>query len=312
MPTYEGFMAPALRYLSDGVTRNRGEIFGAVALAVELTPAQMDETVASGQAKYKNRIAWALSRLRSAGALRRPHRGLYEITDLGLDLAKKYPLALTEADLIAFVGHENVTGTWAKGKKSEASEAQGSPLLADSATPAVSAVDPMEQIDDALEVMNQTVAGELLSRLHGNSPVFFEQAVLDLLTAMGYGGIGGKATRTQLSHDGGIDGVIDQDVLGLSRVHVQAKRYAPANSVQRPEIQAFVGAMQGSQANQGVFITTGRFSSGALEYAAHLQNRVVLLDGVQLASLMIRYGVGVQTRKTVQIVEVDEDFFEDA
>ena len=128
--------------------------------------------------------------------------------------------------------------------------------------------------------------------------------------AMGYGGAEGKATRTRLSSDGGIDGIVDQDALGLSRIYVQAKRYALDSSVGRPEIQAFVGALHGNQANQGVFITSGRFSAGAREYAANLPTRVILIDGERLAALMIRYGVGVQVKRTVQIVEVDEDFFE--
>lgn len=127
---------------------------------------------------------------------------------------------------------------------------------------------------------------------------------------MGYGGTEGRATRTQLVGDGGIDGVVDQDALGLSRIYVQAKRYALDSSVGRPEIQGFVGALHGNQAGQGVFITTGRFSTGARAYAESVPTRVVLIDGERLAALMIRYGVGVQVRRTVQIVEVDEDFFE--
>nr|WP_277345807.1 restriction endonuclease [Nocardioides sp. JQ2195] len=146
--------------------------------------------------------------------------------------------------------------------------------------------------------------------MHEQEPAFFEQAVLDLLIAMGYGGAEGRAARTQLSDDGGIDGVVDQDALGLSRIYVQANRYAPDSSVRRPEIQAFVGALQENQANQGVFITSGRFSSGARDYSTNLSTRVVLIDDTRLAALMIRYGVGVQVKRTVQIVEVDEDFFE--
>ena len=149
-----------------------------------------------------------------------------------------------------------------------------------------------------------------MKRLHDRDPAFFEQAVLDLLIAMGYGGAEGKATRTQLSSDGGIDGVVDQDALGLSRIYVQAKRYALDASVSRPEIQAFVGALHGNQANQGVFLTTARFSSGARQYAESIGTRVILIDGQRLASLMIRYGVGVQVKRTVHIVEIDEDFFE--
>ena len=150
----------------------------------------------------------------------------------------------------------------------------------------------------------------ILDELHAREPAFFEQAVLDLLMAMGYGGAEGTATRTQLSNDGGIDGVIDQDALGLSRVYVQAKRYALDASIGRPEIQAFVGALHGNAANQGVYITTAGFSSGAKDYAKGIATRVVLVDGQRLAALMIRYGVGVQVKRTVEIVEVDEDFFE--
>lgn len=127
---------------------------------------------------------------------------------------------------------------------------------------------------------------------------------------MGYGGAEGTATRTQLSNDGGIDGIIDQDALGLSRIYVQAKRYGPDNVVGRESIQAFVGALAGNQANQGVFITTSRFARTAIDFANSVATRVILLDGERLTRLMIRYGVGVQVKRTVQIVEVDEDFFE--
>lgn len=133
--------------------------------------------------------------------------------------------------------------------------------------------------------------------------------MVDLLVAMGYGGADRQATVTQQSNDGGIDGIIDQDTLGLNRVYVQAKRYSPEGSVGRPELQAFVGALSG-KADGGVFITTGRFSAAAREYAAVVPTRLILIDGERLTSLMIRFGVGVQTRQTVQIVEVDEDFFE--
>ncbi|MDQ3158419.1 MAG: restriction endonuclease, partial [Actinomycetota bacterium] len=140
-------------------------------------------------------------------------------------------------------------------------------------------------------------------------PAFFEQAVLNLLMAMGYGGVEGKATLTQLSNDGGIDGIIDQDALGLNRVYVQAKRYATNSSVSRPEIQGFVGALHGRQTDQGVFITTARFSRGAYEYAESVASRLILIDGDRLTSLMIRHGVGVQIKQTHHIVQIDEDFF---
>lgn len=151
--------------------------------------------------------------------------------------------------------------------------------------------------------------GDIL-RLCDKEPAFFEQAVVDLVVAMGYGGADANAARTQLTNDAGIDGIIDQDPLGLNRVYIQAKRYAPDNPVARPDVQSFVGALHGQQANQGVFITTSKFTEGARQYADGVSTRVVLIDGQRLANLMIRYRVGVQVRRTLDIVEVDEDFFE--
>ena len=154
------------------------------------------------------------------------------------------------------------------------------------------------------------MAKELLERLRGKEPAFFERAVVELLVKMGYGGTGGVAAATQLVNDGGIDGIIDQDVLGLNKVYIQAKRYAAGNTVGRPELQGFVGALIG-RADRGVFITTSTFSSGAIEYAErNTTMRLILIDGARLTDLMIRYGVGVQTKDTFHVVEIDEDFFE--
>ena len=165
---------------------------------------------------------------------------------------------------------------------------------------------PAEQAESAIQRINTDVADDLLARLHAQSPTFFERVVVELLVAMGYGGAGGRATVTQVSGDGGIDGVIDQDALGLNRVYVQAKRYAPDTSVSRPDVQGFVGALE-REGRRGVFITTGRFSAGAVDYA-HRALPHHLIDGRRLSALMIRYGVGVQVKQTLHIVEVDEDF----
>ncbi|WOP17465.1 restriction endonuclease [Raineyella sp. LH-20] len=191
---------------------------------------------------------------------------------------------------------------------SEAFPGTTSPI--ESADEEDSVLDPEEQIASGLARITADVANQLLTRILAQDPVFFEQAVLDLLMAMGYGGAEGTATRTQLSNDGGIDGIIDQDALGLSRIYVQAKRYGADNPVGREAIQAFVGALAGNQANQGVFITTSRFARTAITYAESVATRVILIDGERLARLMIRYGVGVQVKQRIEIVEIDEDFFE--
>ena len=165
-----------------------------------------------------------------------------------------------------------------------------------------------KQVEQGVARIHEEVASELLSRLVEQDPAFFEIAVVKLLLAMGYGGVGGRGVTTDLMNDGGIDGVIDQDVLGLSKVYVQAKRYSPTNSVQRPEVQGFVGALSG-KADGGVFITTSRFSPGAVEWVRTVPARIILIDGRRLAELMIEYGVGVQVERSYRVVEIDEDFF---
>lgn len=304
MPTWDEFMAPVLRELESGEIVKRRDLEERVVTAERLTDEDLAETLSSGQLRYRNRIGWATSYLGRAGAISRPARGQYAITDVGRQLLADHPNGITEKALRAFAGDPNASHTW---KALQQMAARETAITSDPEP--VTGLDPEEQIADGIGRINATVADELLTRLHDNSPTFFEQTVINLLVAMGYGGAGGKATVTRASNDGGIDGIIDQDALGLSRVYVQAKRYASDNSVGRPELQAFVGALSG-KADGGVFITTGRFSKGAIEYAAVVPTRIILIDGARLAGLMIRYGVGVQVKQILQIVEVDEDFFE--
>lgn len=294
-------MAPSLRFLSDGAVHRGRQIGENAAHQLGVTAEQRLELIPSGRARYLDRASWALSYLNRAGAVERPVRGQYRITEAGRRLLSDHPDGIEEKDLRAMPGYVSplVRTTVADTPQVDQPDAPSTD----------SSLAPTEQIEEGIGRLHATVAVDLLDRLHAQEPAFFEQAVLDLLMAMGYGGADGAATRTQLSNDGGIDGVIDQDALGLSRVHVQAKRYAPTSSVARPEIQAFVGALAGTQANQGVFITTGRFTQGARDYAASVPTRIVLIDGARLTSLMIKYGVGVQVKRTLHIVEVDEDFF---
>ncbi|CAG4900052.1 restriction endonuclease [Acidithrix sp. C25] len=295
MPTWDRYMVPVLESLSDGNVRGRRELYDLVANAISLTDEQRAETLNSGQLKFENRIGWAITYLVKAKAISRPSRGHHSITDQGRELLHDHPVRLVESDLRAIEGYKD---SWKKQLTDPVMNSDRQEL------------DPYELVEEGITRINEEVASDLLDRLHSQDPAFFEQAVVDLVVAMGYGGADTRATRTQLSNDGGIDGIIDQDVLGLSRVYIQAKRYALTSSVQRPDIQSFVGALQGQQANQGVFITTGRFSSGAVDYAKSVPTRVVLIDGSRLAELMIRYRVGVQVKQTLQIVDVDEDFFE--
>ncbi|MBD2760538.1 restriction endonuclease [Yimella sp. cx-573] len=304
VPTWERYMAPSLRVLSDGQVHRTREIVDAAANLLELADEHRTILIPSGQHQYVNRGNWALSYLARARAVERPSRGRYIITAVGKKLLEEHPDGITEKDLRMLADGDDDQHTFVAFSRPDRTEVP--PLVSESA----SALDPEEQIAAGVERIHADVADQLLKRIREQEPVFFEQAVLDLLMAMGYGGAEGTATRTQLSNDGGIDGIIDQDALGLSRIYVQAKRYSQDNGVGREAIQAFVGALAGHQANQGVFITTSKFSRNAIDYASSVSTRVILIDGERLARLMIRYKVGVQVTRTVHIVAVDEDFFE--
>lgn len=298
-PTWDGFNVPVLQVLSDGRIRSLRQLRGDVADLVGLTAEQRAETLPSGQLRADNRIGWAASYLNRVDALDRPSRGQYVITDFGRQLLASHPAGITENDLKR---HAKEGDEWWLAKPS--SDGQEPEPLDTSASP----LDPTEQVEQGVARIHEEVASELLSRLVEQDPAFFESAVVKLLLAMGYGGVGGRGVTTDLINDGGIDGVIDQDVLGLGKVYVQAKRYSPSNSVQRPEVQGFVGALSG-KADGGVFITTSRFSPGAAEWVRTVPARIILIDGRRLAELMIEYGVGVQVERSYRVVEIDEDFF---
>jgi restriction system protein len=176
-----------------------------------------------------------------------------------------------------------------------------------------SAATPEEQIDAAEAVLQSALSGDLLQRILDNSPSFFEHVIVDLLVAMGYGGTHENAAlKLGKSGDNGVDGVIDEDRLGLDRIYIQAKRYAQQNSVQRPEVQGFVGSLVGFGASKGVFVTTSTFSLGARQYAEQIPQRIILIDGARLTDLMIEHDVGVRVSRRVAIKRLDEDFFTQA
>ena len=302
-PTWDQYMIPSLHVLVDGQVRRSREIVARAADLLQLSETDRAVLIPSGQEQWKNRGNWALSYLARAGAVERPSRGRYVITEVGRELLEAHPGGMTEKDLRSVPGYDSPR--LAQKAAADAAPATPAPVVEERTE-----LDPDEQIENGIARIHADVADQLLTRIQAQDPEFFEKAVLDLLMAMGYGGAEGSATRTQLSRDGGIDGIIDQDALGLSRIYVQAKRYASDNTVGRPAIQEFVGALAGNAASQGVFLTTSRFSVDAQRYADQVQARIVLVDGAKLSRLMIRYGVGVQVRRTVQIVDVDEDFFE--
>ncbi|MBY3553711.1 restriction endonuclease [Modestobacter lapidis] len=294
MPTWEEFLVPVLQVLSEGQQRGRREMFHLAAVQAGLTDEQLSEVLASGQTKASNRIGWALSALARSHAIDRPTRGQYLINERGRALLADHPEGLTQRLLFP------------QGRPSGKTTVPADAVVDGADTE----LDPVEQIDEGVTRFNADVAVQLIDRIRAQDPAFLEQAVLDLLVAMGYGGAEKQARRVGGSGDGGIDGIIDQDALGLDRVYVQAKRYAADRPIGSETLQAFVGAIHGRHASRGIFITTSRFTQQAIDYVLSIQTRVILIDGDRLARLMIQYGVGVQTRHTYRLVEVDEDFFE--
>lgn len=302
VPDYESLMRPVLASLADGEQRSAAALRDEVAAALNLTDEDRAERIPSGSRVFDNRVHWAVTYLVKAGCLARPRRGIVEITDRGRHVLRDNPDAIDGGVLGQFP--EFVEFKNRAGRRSRQTTAAQEP-----ATPSA-VTTPKERLSEAVEEANGAVADELLGRIRDREPAFLEDLVLELLTAMGYGGREGAAEHLGRSGDEGLDGVIRQDALGLDRVYVQAKRYAADRPIGRPEIQAFVGALHGAQADRGVFITTSRFTDDAQSYAERVNARLVLIDGETLGDLMVRYNVGVQDEETFVLKEIDEDYFE--
>jgi len=251
-----------------------------------------------------NRIHWAKFYMSKAGLIESPRRGVFGATALGKELLNTGLQAINVETLKSYPAFVEFYGNASSGEQSDHVAAAFAATNSD--------VTPEEQIDAAHAILSAALKAELLQRILDQSPSFFERLIVDLLVAMGYGGSHEDAAR-QLgkSGDGGIDGVIDEDRLGLDRIYVQAKRYSPGSVVGRPEVQSFVGSLVGLGASRGVFVTTSTFSKQAADYVKGLQQRVILIDGARLADLMLEFGVGVRTSRVLEVKRIDEDFFSD-
>lgn len=300
IPTWHRFMRPLLEVLSDGAIWTKYPLEDEVVRQVGITETQRAEVLPSGQHRVLNRIGWAMSYLVRAKAIAKPSRAVFQITDTGRRLLAEHPGPITVAALRQIPAFNEYVP----------SKGRNSPHAPSPTVDEEESDDPTELIEAGIQSFESDAAAELIRRLQEQHPDFFEQVVVDLLNAMGYGGAEQRGQRIGRSGDGGVDGVIDQDALGLSQIYVQAKRYAADNAVQRPELQGFIGALAGRGARQGVFVTTSRFSQGARDYVDSIPQRIVLIDGPRLAELMIQYRVGVQVKKTYDVVEVDEDYFD--
>ena len=300
IPDYQSLMLPLLKVAADGKVHTKRDATQELSQRFELTEEECKELLPSGnQAVFDNRFGWARTYLKKAVLIQYPQRGHFQITDRGKSVLAKNPPVINVAFLRQFPEFLEFHGQ----------KTIGDPEPPES--PESLSETPEELVASGYLKLRKQLEFELLSRVKAAPPEFFERLVVRLLIAMGYGGSlvdAGKAIGK--SGDGGVDGVIKEDKLGLDLIYLQAKRWDSA-SVGRPEIQKFVGALHGKRARKGIFLTTSTFTKDAHEYAEGLETKVILIDGVQLAELMFEYGVGVQTESTSVVKRMDSDFFED-
>ena len=307
VPGFQEFMLPTLRVLAEGETRPWREVAELVAEALGLSEDNRLEALPNGKLIYENRQAWALTHLGQAGLISRPVRGSAAITATGLAALSEQPERIDMGYLYRYPTYLEFRSRRRSRPDAEDST-ETTPETADH--PDETEQTPEDLMAAAERENRAGVEAELLDRLWALDPSAFERLVLKVLTAMGYGGRSGAVEHTGKIGDGGIDGIIRQDPLGLDRVYLQAKRYAEGHSVGRPAIQAFVGALHGQQADRGVFITTSTYSREAEEYTRFLRERIVLIDGRELARLMVLNNVGVDDQQTYVLKRLDEDYFE--
>jgi len=300
IPEYQKFFLPLLRIAGDGKNHSYAEMYNSVAAEFKLTEEDRAELLPSGTArKFENRVAWAITYLSKARLLDRVSRGIFRISERGAEVLKKKPAELDNKFLRQFSEFIEFTrGPKITTKKEEETEedALGTPY---------------ETLEEAYQSLRRTLAQELLDRVRACSPQFFERLVVDLLVAIGYGGSRKDAGQAVgRSGDGGIDGIIKEDKLGLDAVYIQAKRWEA--TVGRPTVQEFAGSLEGHRARKGVLITTSKFSQDAKDYVGHIEKKIVLVDGEQLAQLMIDHKIGVTDVATYSVNRVDSDYFEEA
>jgi restriction system protein len=312
IPDYQTLMLPVLKIAAEGRKRVN-EAADRIADDFGITAQEREQLLPSGKTPLLiNRIHWSKTYLTKAGLLSSPQRGWFEASSAGRELLAKNPPRVDVEFLLSIP--QFVVWYRAPKKVQDAEDREPKPAndireIARTHSSG-SANTPEEEIDAAYTTYQSILSEDLLERILQNTPAFFEQAIIDLLIAMGYGGnYQSAAAHLGRTGDGGVDGVINEDRLGLDRVYVQAKRYAPANSIGRPDVQAFVGSLVGQGATKGVFVTTSYFSTQATEYVRHLTQRVILIDGQRLATLLIEHNVGVRVSRALEFKKLDEDYF---
>ena len=303
IPKYEEIMLPFLKYLADGKEHGLSETHDALAEQFKLTDEELRELLPSGrQPVFRNRVGWARTYLKKAGLVTSPKRAHFRISDKGLSLLKEKPDEITSKFLTRyddFVEFKSIKND----KKDNGSLSQ--PLIADNTDQT-----PEESLEYAYQKLHSELSKELLDIVKSCSPDFFERLIIDLLITMGYGGSRKEAGQAMgKSGDGGIDGIINEDKLGLDIIYLQAKRWE--NSVPVKEIRDFTGALASKKAKKGIFIATSSFPKSVYEFVGQVEYKIILIDGKRLADLMIEHSVGLSTVNTYHVKIIDSDYFEE-
>lgn len=300
IPDFQTIMLPLLELAGDGKEHYIHDAVDELALFFQLSEEEKTKLLPSGQQPaFYNRVGWARTYLKKSGLFDDPKRGYFQITPRGVDVLKNKPSKVDMKFLRQFPEYIEFRKT-----------TSGVDQISDEKT-TIDELTPEEALEEAYQKIREDLADELLDYVTNSTPGFFEKLVVELLVNMGYGGSRREAARAVgQSGDEGIDGIIDEDRLGLDIIYIQAKKWKHDTSIGRPEIQKFVGALQGQRAKKGIFITTSQFANTAKEYVRNIDTKVVLIDGNRLAELMIDYGVGVAHRTTYEIKSLDTDYFE--
>ncbi len=299
VPKYDAFMPSIIRCLGDDKVHSLKELTEFCAREFHLSDSDRAETISSGQNKLRNRVGWAKSYLKKAGLIKSPKRAHFCLSDEGRKAYRQGPDCVTLEYLSQFDSFVEFYG------KTEHRESVSSAQLS------MKSDSPQEQIESALTELNSELADELMAEIMKISPYEFERLVVKLLIEMGYGTLSENIDAvTAKSRDEGIDGIVSADKFGFDSIYIQAKQWKTDGVVGRPEIQRFLGALAGQGASKGIFITTAQFSKEAIAFSAkQLHSKIVLVDGKQLAKLMIDYDLGVSTVATYKVKRIDSDFF---
>lgn len=302
IPDFQRVMRPLLAAISDGVEHDLKEVKSKLIVHFSISDNELREKIPSGRAfLFDNRLGWANTYLKKAGLITSARRAYLQITPLGTNFLKEHPDEIKISDLNKIEQFREFHQVKAK---------EDTAVAATDSTEAEEERSPEEVIDEAFEVILNDLRSDLINTIKSCSPLFFEKLVVDLLIKMGYGGSRREAgTAIGKSGDGGIDGIINEDKLGLDSIYIQAKRWE--NTVPIKEIRDFAGSLLSKKARKGVFITTSDFPKSAYDFVNSIEPRIILIDGQKLASLMVEHGVGVSTKEIYEIKSLDSDYFEE-